>query len=73
MARGAGPTAAAETPEVILKAALEALEEDCDFLYRGGVFTPDVVDTWIRFKKANELAYMDQRPHPAEFALYYDC
>ena len=61
-----------DTPPT-LKAALEALEADCDFLYRGGVFTPDVVDTWVRFKRAHELAYMDQRPHPAEFALYYDC
>lgn len=61
-----------DTPPT-LKAALMALERDCDYLYRGNVFTPDVVDTWIRFKTANELAYMDQRPHPAEFALYYDC
>lgn len=61
-----------DTPPT-LKAALRALEDDHDYLLRGGVFTPDVVDTWIRYKRANELAYMDQRPHPAEFALYYDC
>lgn len=61
-----------DTPPT-LKAALEALEEDHEYLLRGDVFTPDVVDTWVRYKRANELAYMDQRPHPAEFALYYDC
>ena len=61
-----------DTPPT-LKAALRALEDDHDYLMRGGVFTPDVMDTWIRYKRANELAYMDQRPHPAEFALYYDC
>lgn len=61
-----------DTPPT-LKAALRALEDDHDYLTRGGVFTPDVMDTWIRYKRANELAYMDQRPHPAEFALYYDC
>ncbi len=61
-----------DTPPT-LKAALRSLEDDNEYLLRGGVFTPDVVDTWIRYKRANELAYMDQRPHPAEFALYYDC
>jgi glutamine synthetase len=61
-----------DTPPT-LKAALNALEEDNEYLLRGDVFTPDVIDTWIRYKRANELAYMDQRPHPAEFALYYDC
>lgn len=61
-----------DTPPT-LKAALNALEEDHEYLLRGDVFTHDVIDTWIRYKRANELAYMDQRPHPAEFALYYDC
>jgi glutamine synthetase len=61
-----------DTPPT-LKAALDALEEDHDYLLRGNVFTPDVMDTWVRYKRSHELAYLDQRPHPAEFALYYDC
>lgn len=60
-----------DTPPT-LKSALRSLETNHEFLTRGGVFTPDVVDTWIRYKRKEELAYIDQRPHPAEFALYYD-
>lgn len=60
-----------KTPES-LAAALDALEKDHDFLLRGDVFTQDVVDTWISYKRENEVDAMRLRPHPYEFCLYYD-
>ncbi len=60
-----------DTPPT-LKSALFSLEDDNEYLKRGDVFTQDVIETWIRYKRTQELAYIDQRPHPAEFALYYD-
>ncbi len=59
------------TPQA-LEASLEALRTDHDFLLRGDVFTPDVVDTWIWYKKTYEVDAVRMRPHPYEFALYYD-
>ncbi|WP_319562794.1 type I glutamate--ammonia ligase [Marispirochaeta sp.] len=55
-----------------LRAALEALEADHEFLLRGDVFTQDVIDTWIDYKMEHEVKALDLRPHPWEFALYYD-
>ena len=55
-----------------LDEALDALQNDHEFLLQGGVFTPDVVDTWIWYKRANEADAIRLRPHPYEFALYYD-
>ena len=55
-----------------LREALQNLEADSDFLLKGDVFTPDVVETWIDYKMENEAMAMDLRPHPWEFALYYD-
>jgi glutamine synthetase len=55
-----------------LEAALAALAADHDFLLRGDVFTPDVIETWIRYKTTNEVQAMQLRPHPFEFCLYYD-
>jgi len=52
--------------------ALTALEKDHDFLLHGGVFTEDVIETWVQFKRAEEVLPVRQRPHPYEFALYYD-
>jgi glutamine synthetase len=52
--------------------ALKALRADHDFLLRGDVFTPDVIDTWIWYKHTNEVQAMQLRPHPYEFCLYYD-
>ncbi|WP_234808433.1 glutamine synthetase, partial [Mycolicibacter arupensis] len=34
---------------------------------------PDVIDTWINYKRDNEITPINLRPHPYEFALYYDC
>jgi glutamine synthetase len=55
-----------------LDEALEALEADHEFLLRGGVFTQDLIDTWIRHKRHEEADQVRLRPHPWEFALYYD-
>ncbi len=55
-----------------LRDALEALEKDHAFLLKGDVFTQDVIDTWIAYKMKNEVKAMDMRPHPWEFALYFD-
>ncbi|OKL47654.1 type I glutamate--ammonia ligase [Boudabousia liubingyangii] len=55
-----------------LEAALEALEQDQDFLTESDVFTQDLIDTWIAYKRENEIAPMRQFPHPFEFGLYYD-
>ena len=43
-----------------------------DFLLRGDVFTPDVIDTWIWYKTVNEADAVRLRPHPYEFCLYAD-
>jgi glutamine synthetase len=56
-----------------LQAALEALENDHAFLTEPGVFTEDFIKTWITYKLDNEVIPMSLRPHPYEFALYYDC
>jgi glutamine synthetase len=55
-----------------LDAVLNSLEADHEFLLEGGVFTPDVIETWVTFKRANEIDPLRLRPHPYEFALYYD-
>ncbi|MCB2200332.1 type I glutamate--ammonia ligase [bacterium] len=60
-----------ETPAT-LAGALDALEKDQDFLYKGGVFTEDVVDTWIWYKREREVDALRLRPHPWEFELYFD-
>jgi len=52
--------------------ALNALENDHEFLLKGDVFDEDVVQTWIEYKREKELAAMAQRPHPYEFFLYFD-
>jgi len=55
-----------------LAESLAALKADHEFLLRGDVFTPDVIDTWIWYKTVNEVQAMQLRPHPYEFCLYYD-
>ncbi|MFV0443609.1 MAG: type I glutamate--ammonia ligase [Planctomycetaceae bacterium] len=55
-----------------LEQSLAALEADQDFLLRGDVFTEDVINTWIWYKRTHECAAVRERPHPWEFALYYD-
>jgi glutamine synthetase len=55
-----------------LEDALAALRADHDFLLRGDVFTPDVIDTWIWYKTEREVDALRLRPHPHEFCMYYD-
>ncbi|HEX7408246.1 MAG TPA: glutamine synthetase, partial [Candidatus Binatia bacterium] len=55
-----------------LDEALGNLKKDHEFLLQGDVFTEDVIDTWIEYKMANEVSAMRLRPHPHEFALYFD-
>ena len=55
-----------------LGAVLDALEADHDFLTVGNVFTPDLIETWISYKRVHEIAPVQLRPHPHEFELYYD-
>jgi glutamine synthetase len=55
-----------------LAEALDALEADHEFLLKGDVFTEDLLETYIEFKRTEEVDPINIRPHPWEFALYYD-
>ncbi|GGM54300.1 glutamine synthetase [Longimycelium tulufanense] len=55
-----------------LNEVLDNLERDHDYLLEGGVFTPDVIETWIALKREQEIAPIQLRTTPTEFALYYD-
>jgi glutamine synthetase len=55
-----------------LSDALNNLEKDHAFLLKGDVFTKDVIETWIDFKREKEINVIANRPHPMEFELYYD-
>jgi glutamine synthetase len=55
-----------------LSEALDALEEDHAYLLQGGVFTDDVIHYWIKYKRENEVAALQARPHPFEFCMYFD-
>lgn len=68
------PEDLAQVPQVpaSLKESLDALREDHEFLLQGGVFTEDLIETWIDYKTERELLEISLRPHPWEFYLYYD-
>ena len=68
------PDEAAAIPQVpgSLPEVLDALEADHDYLLEGGVFTADLIETWVEYKRKAEVDYVRLRPHPAEFELYYD-
>jgi glutamine synthetase len=68
------PDEAAAIPQVpgSLGEVLDALEADHEFLTEGGVFTEDLINAWISYKRANEIDPIRLRPHPHEFELYYD-
>jgi glutamine synthetase len=55
-----------------LDVALDNLEQDHEFLLKGDVFTKDFIDTWIDYKRKNEVDAIRLRPHPYEFTLYFD-
>jgi glutamine synthetase len=68
------PDEAKAVPQVpgSLDVVLDTLESDHDYLLEGGVFTPDLIETWISWKRENEVDEVRLRPHPYEFALYFD-
>jgi glutamine synthetase len=68
------PEELAKVPQVpgSLPEVLDALEADHEYLLAGGVFTPDVIETWVEYKRENEVDALRLRPHPWEFYLYYD-
>ncbi|WP_447598810.1 type I glutamate--ammonia ligase [Nitrospira sp. Nam80] len=55
-----------------LDEALTHLEKDHQFLLKGGVFTEDLIETWVSYKRSKEVDALRLRPHPYEFCLYYD-
>ena len=55
-----------------LEEAMSALEKDHNFLTEGDVFSEDIIETWIQWKRDKEINEMALRPHPYEFHLYYD-
>ena len=67
------PEEAKNIPQVpeSLEHALQALEADHEFLLQGNVFTKDLIETWISYKRDNEIKPLSLRPHPFEFELYY--
>src|SRR5438105_9753097 len=68
------PEELARVPQVpgSLDEALEALEADHQYLLAGGVFTQDLLDTWLAYKRVHEIDEVRLRPHPWEVMLYYD-
>ena len=56
-----------------LAAVIDRLENDHDYLTAGGVFTEDLIETWVSLKREHEIEPVNLRPHPYEFQLYYDC
>ena len=64
-----------DTPVVpgSLHAVLDALEADHDFLLQGGVFTEDIIGSYIDYKRVEEADAVAMRPHPYEFELYLGC
>jgi glutamine synthetase len=68
------PDEAAEVPTVpgSLEAVLNNLEADHAFLSEGGVFTEDLIETWIDYKRTKEIDAVRLRPTPHEFEMYFD-
>jgi glutamine synthetase len=67
------PEEAKSIPQVpgSLEEVLKALEADHEYLLAGDVFTKDLIETWIDYKREKEIKQFAQRPHPFEFELYY--
>ena len=55
-----------------LEEALGCLEDDHAFLLKGDVFSEELLETFIAYKRKHEADAIRLRPHPYEFALYYD-
>lgn len=71
---GMSPEELADVPTApgSLEEALNCLAADHEFLLRGDVFSKDLIDVWIDYKKTNEIDVLRMRPHPYEFELYHD-
>jgi glutamine synthetase len=69
-----GPEELAQVPSMpgSLEGALDALERDYAFMLKGDVFTEELLRTYIEYKREQEVDAVRLRPHPYEFALYYD-
>jgi len=69
-----GPDELASLPSMpgSLEDALDALQRDYAFLLKGDVFTEELLRTYVEYKRSKEVDAIRQRPHPYEFALYYD-
>jgi glutamine synthetase len=69
-----GPEELAKVPSMpgSLEDALDALERDHQFLLKGDVFTEELLNTYVDYKRSKEVDAVRLRPHPYEFALYYD-
>ncbi len=68
------PEELAKVPSVpgSLEESLRGLEADHDFLLAGGVFTEELLEDWVAYKRRREIDPVRLRPHPWEFKLYYD-
>lgn len=55
-----------------LDESLKALEGDQEFLPKGDVFTPELIERWITYKREREIQPLRLRPHPLEFGMYFD-
>lgn len=55
-----------------LDEAINELEKNHEFLLKGDVFTTDMIERWIKYKREKEIAPLRLRPHPLEFSMYYD-
>jgi glutamine synthetase len=55
-----------------LDAVISALEEDHEYLLQGDVFTPDLIESYVNYKREEEIDPVRLRPHPHEFSLYFD-
>ncbi|MEZ4870771.1 MAG: type I glutamate--ammonia ligase [Bdellovibrionales bacterium] len=71
---GLAPEEAAKVPAIpaTLEDTLRNLEKDSEFLKKGDVFTADLIESWVAWKRENEIIPLQQRPVPYEFYLYYD-
>jgi glutamine synthetase len=68
------PEALKEVPSLpgSLDESLRALEADHEFLLKDDVFTPQIIDRWITYKREKEIQPLRMRPHPLEFGMYFD-
>ncbi len=72
---GMSPEELADVPTcpASLEESMDALEQDHEFLLKGDVFSKDLIETWIDWKRTNEIDRLRKMPHPLEFSLYHDC